>query len=98
MQQIDRVVDFPIVMHWLFPTNQNKKRSLSPSESFAKNQIACSARIVLCELRLGSKPRSMSSLPHDLLFSFTFFFFLVTYFLKEFFLFLNIFFPSHFFC
>ena len=45
-----------------------------PSESFVKNQIACLARIVLCEHRLGRKPRSMSSLPHCILFSFTFFF------------------------
>ena len=30
-----------------------KRRSLSPSESFVKSQIACLVRIVLCELRLG---------------------------------------------
>ena len=47
-----------------------------PSESFVKNQISCLARIVLCERRLGREPRSMSSLLHNLLFSFTFLFFL----------------------
>ena len=61
-----------VVMYWLFPTIQNEKKSLSPSESFAKNQIACSVRLVLCELRLGSKPRSMSSLLHYLLCSLLF--------------------------
>ena len=45
-----------------------------PSESFVKNQIACLARIVLRERRLGRKPRSMWSRIHYLLFSFTFFF------------------------
>ena len=56
MQKIERVVDVPVVMHWLFTTIQNKKkRSLNPSESFVKNQIACSVRIVFCERRPGRK-------------------------------------------
>ena len=46
----------------------------SLQKSFVKNQIACLARIVLCERRLGRKPRSISSLLHDLLFSLKFFF------------------------
>ena len=45
----------------------------SLQKSFVKNQIACLARTVLCD-RLGRKPRSMSSLLHYILFSFTFFF------------------------
>ena len=67
----DGVVNVPVVMHWLFFTIKNW---LSPSENFVKSQIACSVRIVLCELRLGWWSRSMSSHLHYLLFSFTFFF------------------------
>ena len=37
------------------PLKTRKKTSLSPSESFVKNQIACLVRIVLCERRLGRK-------------------------------------------
>ena len=59
-------------MYGLFSTIQNKNGSLSLSESFAKNQIACSVRLVLCELRLRSKPRSMSSRLHYLLCSLLF--------------------------
>ena len=35
-----------------FPPFKTKEGSLSPSESFVKNQIACSVGIVLCERRL----------------------------------------------
>ena len=35
--------------------SKQEKGSLSPSESLVKNQIACLARIVLCERRLGRK-------------------------------------------
>ena len=66
----DGVVNVPVVMHWPFFTIKNWLR---PSESFVKSQIACSVRIVLCELRLGWWSRSMSSHLHYLLFSFSFF-------------------------
>ena len=55
-----------------------KKNLLSPSENFAKNQIVCLVKMVLC----GRKPRSKSSHLHYLLFAFTFFFF-VTPLLKK---------------
>ena len=76
MQKIERVVDVPVVMHWLFPTIQNKKkrRSLSPSGSVVKNQIACLVRIVLCERRLGRKKPDQCRLFSTTFFSpFTFF-------------------------
>ena len=57
--------------------SDKKRRNLSPSESFVKNQIACVVKMVLC----GRKPRSTSSHLHYLPFSFTFFF--VTSFLKK---------------
>ena len=63
------VVDVPVVMHWLFSHHSNqKKRSLSPSESSVKNQTACSVRNVLCELPHGRKHHQ------NRLFSTTFFF------------------------
>ena len=58
--------------------SHQKRGSLSPSESFVKNQIACVVKMVLC----GRKHRSTSSHLHYLPFSFTFFFF-VTSFLKK---------------
>ena len=39
----------------LSPPFNTKKRCLSPSESFVKNQVACVVRIVLCEIRVGRK-------------------------------------------
>ena len=69
MRKTDRVVDVPVVMHWLFSQHSNQeKRSLSPSESSLKNQTACSVRNVLCELPHGRKPHQ------NRLFSTTFFF------------------------
>ena len=38
-------------------------------ESFVKSHVACGGKIVVCELRFGHKPRSMSSHLHYLLFS-----------------------------
>ena len=51
------------------PSKKKKKTWLNPPERLVKNQIACVARIVLCELRLRRKPRSVSSHLHYLLFS-----------------------------
>ena len=65
-------IGWSILLSWcigLFPPFSSQKRSLSPSESFVMKQIACSVRNVLCELRHGRKPRSMSSLLHYLLVS-----------------------------
>ena len=44
----------------------------NPPESLVKSQIARVVKIVLCELRLERKPRSMSSRIHYLLFSLIF--------------------------
>ena len=59
--------------------SHQKRRSLSTSENFVKNQIACVVKMVLC----GRKRRSTSSHLHYLPFSFTLFFFFVTSFLKK---------------
>ena len=55
---------------FLSPFKKKKKAWLNPPESVVKNQIACAVNIVLCELRFGRKPRSMSSHLHHVLFSF----------------------------
>ena len=57
-----------------FPTIQNNKKKawLNPPESVVKSQIACVVKIVLCELRHGREPRSMSSLLLHVLFSLIF--------------------------
>ena len=69
MRKTDRVVDVPVVMHCHVAHHSNqKKRSLSPSESSVKNQTACSVRNVLCELPHGRKHHQ------NRLFSTTFFF------------------------
>ena len=51
-----------------FPPFKRKKTYWSHPRSIVKNQIACVVKIVLCELRIGRKPQSMSSLLHYLLF------------------------------
>ena len=57
-----------------FSHHSKKKNAwLSPPGSRVKSQIACVVKIVLCELRLERKPRSMSCNLHHLLFSFQFF-------------------------
>ena len=64
-------------MQKFFPPFIHKEKTWwSHPESVVKNQIACVVKIVLCRLRHGRKPRSMSSLLHCLLF-----FFFVTSFL-----------------
>ena len=51
------------------PSKKKKKAWLRPPESLVKSQIASVVRIVLCELRHGRKPRSVSSHLHHLLFT-----------------------------
>ena len=70
-QYNEKVVNVPVVVQRLFPTIQKKKEArLSPPGSRVKSQIACVVKIVLWELRLERKHRSMSCHVHYLLFSF----------------------------
>ena len=55
------------------PSKKQKKAWLSPPERLVKSQIACVVEIVLCELQLERKPRSMSAHFHYFLFSLKFF-------------------------
>ena len=71
---------------FLSPLKKKKKAWLNLPETPVKSQIACVVKVVLCELRLERKPRSMSSHLHYYLFSSNIF---VSYSLK--------FYPSRFF-
>ena len=53
-----------------FPPFNKKKTWWNQPESFVKSHIACVVKTVLCGLRPGRKPRSMSSHLHHVLFSF----------------------------
>ena len=71
-QYNDKAVNVFLVMQteaFSHHPKQKKKAWLNPPERLVKSQIACVVEIVLCEMRLGRKPRSVSSHLHYLLFS-----------------------------